>query len=305
MRREALIRNAHASTSIEGNPLSIEEVSALAEGRKITAMRKSRLEVLNYLKVLEDIPKFAEKESTEKTVLDIHKRITKDVIEDPRESGRYRKKRVVVGNRLGRIVYTPPPPAEVPRLMKGFVVWLGSAPAQSIDAVLEAGIAHYEFVRIHPFVDGNGRTARALATLILYARGFDIKRFFALDDYYDSDRAAYYRALQSVDPNDLDLTSWLEYFTDGVAISVLSVKERVLRLSSDRLRRDIKGQISLTDRQMRIVELIHGRGAISSKELQQLFHISRQATHKEISKLVKLGVIKSVGKARATRYVFV
>ena len=111
-----------------------------------------------------------------------------------------------------------------------------------------AGISHYELVRIHPFVDGNGRTARALATLILYLRGFDIKRFFALDDYYDSDRPAYYAALQSVNQETLDLTGWLEYFTGGVLISLSKVKERVLQLSLEKRKRNAKGQIALSER---------------------------------------------------------
>ena len=83
--------------------------------------------------------------------------------------------------------------------MKKFVKWLNSKDASKLNPVLAAGISHYEFVRIHPFIDGNGRSARALASLILYLRGFDTKRFFALDDYYDSDRQSYYKALQSVD----------------------------------------------------------------------------------------------------------
>ena len=70
-----------------------------------------------------------------------------------------------------------------------------------------------------PFIDGNGRTARVLATLILFERGFDTRRFFALDDYYDSDRIAYYDALKSVNPKTLDSTRWLEYFCEGVAFT--------------------------------------------------------------------------------------
>ncbi len=99
-------------------------------------------------------------------------------------------------------------------------------------------------------MDGNGRTARVLATLILYLRGFDSKQFFCLDDYYDSDRPSYYRALQGVDQNTLDLTNWLEYFVEGVRVSIEAVKERVVRLSSERLRKAKKGQIALTERQM-------------------------------------------------------
>lgn len=137
---------------------------------------------------------------------------------------------------------------DIPKLMKALIVWLNSPEAQALDPVIEAGIAHYEFVRIHPFVDGNGRSARVLSTLILYLRGFDAKQFFCLDDYYDSDRPAYYRTLQSVDQKTLDVTHWLEYFVEGVKVSIAVVKERVVRLSSERLRKTKKGQIALTER---------------------------------------------------------
>jgi len=90
--------------------------------------------------------------------------------------------------RRGTVVFQPPPKNRVPHLMKDFALWLNSDQAHELYPVLLSGISHYEFVRIHPFVDGNGRTARALATLILYLKSFDTKRFFALDDYYNEDR---------------------------------------------------------------------------------------------------------------------
>lgn len=174
LRREAIMRSAHSSTSIEGNRLSLEQVSDLAHGREVMAARKDRLEVLNYLKALENIEKLSDgKEITE-----------------------------VVGNRLtGEIFFRPPSNEYVPTLVRALLEWLNSYEAKVFDPVIEAGITHYELVRIHPFVDGNGRTARVLATLILYLRGFDSKQFFCLDDYYDSDRLSYYRALQGVDQN--------------------------------------------------------------------------------------------------------
>jgi Fic family protein len=84
--------------------------------------------------------------------------------------------------------------------------------------------------------------------LILYLRGFDVNQFFYLDDYYDSDRPAYYKALQSVKPDTLDLTNWLEYFAEGVNISIETVKERIVKLSSKRLRKAKERQIVLTER---------------------------------------------------------
>jgi len=307
LRREALIRATHASTAIEGNPLTLEEVDQLAQGREVIATRKAKQEVLNYLKVLESIEKYQLKgKITEKIILKLHKDITKDIIENPFYEGKYRDIQVYVGNRVtGEIIFMPPKPENVLGLMEEFVDWLNSDDTYQLNPVLIAGIAHYEFVRIHPFVDGNGRTARALATLILYLREFDIKRFFALDDYYDSDRTAYYNALKSVDQKALDLTNWLEYFTDGVFISMSKVKERVLRLSLEKHKKELKGQIALTERQIKIVEHIQRNGRITSGEVAKMFNITRQAALKELSKLVKFEIIKLEGKGRGAYYIIV
>lgn len=304
LRREALIKNAHASTSIEGNPLSLEQVSELAMGRDIMATRKAKAEVLNYLKVLEDLPGFAEDgKITEKVILKIHRLLTKDVLENPADSGVYRNRQVIIGNRLtGLITFRPPDTKEVPILMKEFVKWLNSKDASETNPLLTAGISHYEFVRIHPFIDGNGRAARALASFILYLRGFDTKRFFALDDYYDSDRPSYYKALQSVDSKTIDITEWLEYFAYGVALQIEKVKERVLSLSRDLKRKQLKGQIALTERQMRIVERINNYGNITNKTIREMFKLSDEGALKEIKKLLSLGVIRSEGRGRNVRY---
>lgn len=305
LRRDALIRAAHASTAIEGNPLTLEEVSRLAQGRKITATRKAQQEVLNYLRVLENIEKYQEEgKITEKIILKLHKDITKDTLEAPEHEGRYRELQVYVGNRItGNVIFMPPPPEEVPVLMSKFIEWLNSDDSSKLNPVVVAGISHYEFVRIHPFVDGNGRTARALATLILYLKEFDIKKFFVLDDYYDSDRMAYYSVLKSVEQETLDLTDWLEYFTDGVLLSISKVKEKVLQLSIEKHKKEAKGQIALTDKQTKIIEHVISNGRITSGEIQKLFKISRQAAHKEIMKLVELNLIEQKGSGKAIYYV--
>ena len=182
-------------------------------------------------------------------------------------------------------------PEEVPALMDEFVKWLNSNDSSQLNPILIAGIAHYEFVRIHPFVDGNGRTARALATLILSLKEFDIKKFFALDDYYDSDRMAYYRVLNSIDQKTFDLTEWIEYFTDGVLLSLTKVKEKVLQLSLEKHKKDAKGQLALTEKQTKVIEHMILNGRITSGEIQKMFKISRQAAHKEIIKLTELNLI--------------
>jgi len=305
LRQEAIIHSAHSSTSIEGNRLSLEQVSELARGIEITAARRDKQEVLNYLDVLKNIKILIKNNFiTEKDILNIHGMVTKSTLGNPEDCGVYRNRYVVVGNRFtGKVFFRPPQNREVPGLVEDLLSWINSEESKELDPIIEAGIVHYEFVRIHPFVDGNGRTARVLAALILYLSGFDTNQFFCLDDYYDSDRPAYYKALQSVKLDTLDLTNWLEYFTEGANISTEAVKERIVRLSSKRLRKAKGRQIALTERQMRIIEFINQNGQITNRDVREMFKLSNRAALDEINKLLELQVLKSQGKGRVLHYI--
>lgn len=311
LRRQALLHNTHSSTAIEGNKLTLEQVEALVEGEDVIATNKDKQEVLNYKEALEKIPTLAKKGRMKVAdLLSIHRITTKDVMQNTIDSGVFRNRQVFVGKRIFDgttfkevVEYMPPKTEEVPRLVQEFIAWLNLDKSWELNPVLLAGIVHYEIARIHPFIDGNGRTARLLATLILYLSGFDHRRIFALDDYYDRDRQAYYAALKTAQTSDGDITLWLEYFTDGVAYSVKEAKDAVLKVSSKR--RNGQAQIALTPKQMRIVEYINTNGRVTNKDLQGLFKISAQAVHKELTKLVDLKVIKPVGEGRALHYILV
>jgi Fic family protein len=186
--------------------------------------------------------------------------------------------------------------------MKDFILWLNNSQVQELYPVILSGISHYEFVRIHPFVDGNGRTARALSTLILYLKGFDTKRFFALDDYYNEERERYYGALQTIDQKTLDMTQWLEYFCEGVAVSMNKVKDTVLQLSLDRRLKDKRGQVFLNERQIKILRYLQTNPRINSSEIQKMFNISREMANRIIRVLIEQDLIVRAGKGKATYY---
>ena len=307
LRRDALISSAHSSTHIEGNTLSLKEVSKLALGREVSATRKDKQEVLNYLEVLSTLDNYLPKNKfTNEWLLKIHKAVVKKTLNQPQDEGSFRNRQVVVGykNSEGHIVvtFTPPKTHEVPMLVQSFFDWLNNDQISNTNTVLVAGVTHYEVVRIHPFIDGNGRTARIMATIIFLMRGFDTKRFFALDDYYDSDRLAYYDALKTVDPKTLDVTKWLEYFCEGVAFSINRVKEKVLALSGGKKVTTLLSQTSLTHRQMQIVENISRTGKITNCQMQKIFKISPQAIHKEMKKLIELKVVKLIAAGRSSYY---
>lgn len=312
LRRQALLHNTHSSTAIEGNKLTLEQVEALASGKEVLATDKDKQEVLNYIEALEKVPTFAKKGQIKtQDLLNVHRVITKNVMENNSDSGAFRNRQVFVGRRIingtglkTEVEYMPPPTEEVPELVEEFIDWLNIDKVWGLNPVLLAGISHYEIARIHPFIDGNGRTARLFATLILYLIGFDHRRIFALDDYYDRDRKAYYAALKTAQTSNGDLSQWLEYFTGGVAYSVQETKDAILKMGTKK-ERGSREQISLSARQMRIVEHINARGKVTNRELQELFNISPQAVHKELTKLVELKVIKPVGQGRSLHYVLV
>lgn len=312
LKRQALLHNTHSSTAIEGNKLTLEQVEALAEGKVVFATQKDKQEVLNYLQALKRIPNLAQKgRIREVDILNIHRILTRDVMRNSSDSGVFRNRQVFVGKRIFDgtgfkevVEYMPPKTEEVRGLVQEFIDCLNLKKTWEINPVLLAGIVHYEIARIHPFIDGNGRMARLLATLILYLSGFDHRRIFALDDYYDRDRQAYYAALKTAQQNIGDVTQWLEYFTAGVSYSVNEAREAVLKVGSKK-KTGAQSQIELTSKQMKIVEYISAKGKVTNRELKDLFRISSQAIHKELTKLVRLKVIKSAGKGRASHYVLV
>lgn len=306
LRKEALISRSHHSTSIEGNRLSKEQVAKIVSGGQVEARPKDKREVLNYVAALEFIDKQGRvmKKMTPAVILKLHQLIAKGILEK-NQTGEFRNKMVYVVDGLGQTVFTPPAIEQVTGLIKDLTDWLNSKEAKDLYPVLTAGIAHYEFVRIHPFMDGNGRVARALATLLLYQLDFDIKDFFALDDYYNENRPAYYAALQSVDPASVDITQWLEYFVEGVAKQMAGIKEKIQKLSRNKLLIKKEGQIWLNERQWSFMEFLTEAKTASMRDYLALFEegkVSERTIRLDLDFLSKKGLISKIGKGPATRY---
>ena len=296
LKKDALLKSAHHSTAIEGNPLSLNQVDRLAKGVEIQGQKKAKQEVLNYLNVLKNMDKYIEdKKITGKNLLKLHENITHYTLEYAYLEGQYRSEPVYVVNREGDIVFTPPNANLVQGQIKDLLEWINNTSGE-LNAVISAGIIHYEFVRIHPFIDGNGRTGRALVAIYLYLRGFDVD--FTLDEYYNRDRQAYYDALNSVDQETQDLTDWLLYFLEGFLASLCEIKNRIMLLPEGAPKR-----IKLTEKMLKILEYIHLNGSITNSEVQKLLNISRQGAYKDLRSLMDKGIIEKMGGSRSTYYI--
>jgi len=232
-REEAMVRTVHHGTHIEGNELSFTEAERLLAGAKIVGRDRDIQEVLNYRNVLKFIECYEKQDVSEETLKHVHELTVHRILPDE-AIGVYRKTQVVVKNsQTGEVTFRPPPAIEIPFLIASFLQWLNLAGGDELHVVLKAGISHYEIVRIHPFLDGNGRVARALATLVLFKAGYDIKRFFSLEEHYDREPIIYYDALQAVGKQNGNITPWLEYFSEGLAIELTRIKEKIKSLSTD------------------------------------------------------------------------
>jgi Fic family protein len=292
LQKDTRARNAHSSTAIEGNPLTLEQVRAVEAGEALSVPTRARREVVNYFAALRHIEKqAASKRLTHEDVLRLHAIIAGAVM-DQGEAGRYRDIRVRVGT------YLPPPPEDVSGLMFEFLDWWNKD-ASKLSPVLSSAIVHYRFESIHPFADGNGRTGRALALWELYRRGFDTHHVFSVDEYYWEDRPRYYAALQAVRRQRDDLSSWLEYSAEGLQQTLERVWQRIEQFSASRGR----AKLVLRPKQELLLQLLRARDGLSPREIWDGLAISKQGAMDLLRPLLEAGLIERVGTLKHGRYV--
>lgn len=320
-RDDALARTVHFGTKIEGNELTESQaqqvvrldvtVDAQEVEREtgIIARERDIQEVINYRNVIKWIDQQDRAVTpdlfSEKTFKTLHQLTTQNLV-DEGYVGEYRDKQVIVKSAAdGGVVFRPPVSVEVPFLIEEFFQWLNHPNTQHIPAIFRAAITHYQLVHIHPFIEGNGRTARALASLILYTTGYDFKRFFSLEQYFDKDVKTYYDALLSVQQNQgRDMTYWLEYFCYGLAIEIERVKDQVQRLSKDlKLKKELGQQVALSERQIIVLELLQNQGQITSQDAQKaLPNVSVDTILRDMKDLIEKKVIEKHGVTKGVTY---
>jgi len=299
MQHKALILESHHSTHIEGTALNLEQAKDILEGKKVRGVsRDDEKELLNYKSGMEFVSKYLGKDEpiTEGLIRELHKIIVKSVRGGHADPGNYRKiQNYVVNSRTKEVIYTPPAPLEVPHLMRQFIQWLNKT--DDISPVLASGVAQFQFVHIHPFIDGNGRTARLLSTLILYKTGYDFKRLFIISEYYDKDRPSYYNAIQSVRNNKMDMTGWLEYFVGGLRAQMEEIQEKGKKLIKQDTKLQKIKKIGLNARQEKAVKHLLVRGSITVNEYQTIALCIRRTAQRDLENLTDKGVIKAVASS--------
>lgn len=300
LERDNLVQSTYISNSIEGNPLSLPQVTNLLLGDRMPANRDEK-EVKNYFDLLKGLPLRLGKPLTLDTVKQLHQKLLTGV--DNAIAGEVRSKRVVVGGYITAegvpqlsVKHEPPyhTQAQISQQIEELLAW--EKVDSSTQPMLKAGIFHHQYVYVHPFVDGNGRTCRLLTALLLLKYGYQINKYFVLDDYYDIDRLEYSDMLSSADKG--DKTQWLTYFTAGVKYSLQSALGRV----KDALE-TVGVENRPTSKEKEVLEFFQERPELTSMDVAKQFGVSRQQAHKLLTGLVDKGYVAKKGETKSSFYV--
>lgn len=316
---EATVRKVHFSTAIEGNYLNLDEVRKIVSapnsdieritdsyGDEVIARKRDLHEVINYrdvVKLIESVVDAYRKEKKFELSTELIKQLHSVLLKNIRDDilGQFRTQNVLTVNyATGEKLYPYEEVGNYAVKLRELIEWYNSDNSNQLHPVLKAGLLHLEFVRIHPFEEGNGRLARVLATLSLSIDGYDVGHFFCLDEYYDSDAQEYYNHLAQGFTNP---TEWLEYFSLGMAIEFNRIKERVQKISKDAKIKEKTGQVFITERQEQIIQWINDYGYIQNKDFDVLFpDVSDDTVLRELKGLIDNDIIVKKGKTKSARY---
>lgn len=301
LKQRAAALSTHASTRIEGNPLPLTEVKRILKSTP-RILRDSEREVVNYntaLKKLNKTLKTRNPRFSIKLLLEIHQRVMKGLLE-PYHCGRLRAEPVVVHNPItSETIYLPPDHQDVGPLMEDLVAFV-NAEREVMDPLLLAGLFHKQFVVIHPFTDGNGRTARLATQVLLAAMGIDTFPLFSFENYYNANISRYFEQVGILgnyydEKDSIDFTSWLEYFTDGIIDELIRVRSELELIS-------LSPKTALRSYHQAILDHIDEHGFIMDRQYARLTERAKATRALDFKKLIELGLIERYGKGKNTHY---
>jgi len=309
LRETAKLYTTHYSTMIEGNRLGPEEIRKVItlEGHFPGRERDER-EVRGYYAALDQLEQYAAQNHpvTETVIQKLHALIMSDgrkkVTPTPYRDGQ----NVIRDGSSGTIVYMPPEAKDVPSLMRHLVVWIKEN--EELPCPLVAAIAHYQFATIHPYYDGNGRTARLLTTLILHLGKYDLKGLYSLEEYYAKNLLGYYRAI-SIGPShnyyfgraESDITDWIEYFIEGMAFAFEKVVAQMVDSESKGHKDQSDLLRTLDSKQRKALELFNKYDVVTSQQIGDLFGFQPRTNAALCKKWVEVGFLEVIDSSRKAR----
>lgn len=309
LRETAKLYTTHYSTMIEGNRLDSEQIKdVLTLKGHFSGRERDEAEVKGYYAALAQLEQYAAQNHpvTEKVIQTLHALVVGDGHTTVKQTSYRDGQNVIKDSASGAIVYMPPESKDVPAMMKNLVNWIKES--DDLPCPIVAAISHYQFATIHPYYDGNGRTARLLTTLILHLGGYDLKGLYSLEEYYAKNLLAYYRAV-SIGPShnyyfgraESDITGWIEYFISGMAFAFEKVVTQmtVSRNKNDTDHTDLIR--TLDPKQRKAIELFQHHAVVTSNQIGELFGFKARTNAALCKKWVEAGFLEMVDPSKKAR----
>lgn len=308
LRESARLTSTHYSTQIEGNRLTQEEVAIVAKGGTFPNRKRDETEVKNYFNALNYIDTVIERTPSKLTV-EMVQIIHGCVMDGKAKPTPYRDgQNVIRESGSGSIIYLPPEWKEVPSLMEELMDWVNVQLSENeLPAPIIAGIAHYQFATIHPYYDGNGRTARLLTNLILHLSGYGLKGIYSLEEYYARNLQEYYAAISVGESHnyhmgraEADISNWVQYFCQGMADAFANVRVQAEKLKEKPDQSSLLRELDI--RQKRILHAFRKSRFLKTKEIADYLGVSARTALTLCNSWVESGFLIQHGERRSRRY---
>ena len=310
LRRAAMVRSTHFSTRIEGNRLTLKEAQDVIERKKTSFHGRERdiSEVRNYWNAILKVEEWAAKrvEFSEDLIKKLHAIVEKGKRSKatPYRTGQ----NVIKDSATGAIVYMPPEAKDVHKLMSEMAAWVRQAERNGIPGPIIAALAHYQFVTIHPYYDGNGRTARLLATFLLHRDGYGMRGFFSMEEHHARDIEAYYNSLAVHKHHnyyegraDSDLTGWIEYFVVLLADVFARAKDEALKYAKEGIPLEHEALRKLDRRARVVLGLFTRKDTVITQEVAAALGLSDRMARVLLTGWVKDGWLALANASKRAR----
>lgn len=285
IRRNSTLRSSLFSARIEGNPLTLDELT-----HRSSADQKKR-EVFNILKALQLVLDKGHKDLALSTLLQLHEKVM-DGLADKFDRGHFRKEASAIYNSAGIAIYLPPPARQIPGLIEKLVKYANSDKEKFVP--IKAVLCHYLFEKIHPFLDGNGRVGRLLLQLVLQKGGYGLKQLASVEEYLDTHRSRYYAVLEL---GENDVTDFVEFMLEAIAVSAEKAKEAILEKE--------KAEVEdyLLPRRAEIFNIIKDQRLVNFDQIRRRFmQVNERTLRFDLKKLADAGLIRKRGMTKGVYY---
>lgn len=285
IRRKSTLKSSLFSARIEGNTLTIDDLS------RLPSKDQRQIEVSNILKAINLIIERPAKDLTSKDLLNYHTIIMKGLIEN-QNLGKFRTETSAIFNTAGIAIYLPPPPRQINSLMNKLISYINNSKENFVP--IRACLSHYIFEKIHPFLDGNGRVGRILLQAVLAKSGYGMKGLLNIEEKLDKQRTSYYKGLENPER---DVTDYLEFMLECLSSSANEAKEQILE------KQHLEAEDYLLPRRAEILSIIKDQRLVSFDQIRRRFlSINERTLRNDLKKLQDASLIRKRGETKGVYY---